>query len=268
MDRPPSVSGFFYPSERRELEKMLDDFYTKVPEPEGCPDPLGVVVPHAGFIYSGLTAMHSYKALRKSGKRRIVIIGPNHSSSPPYAAVYPEGAWTTPLGSVSIDSHLSENIARGCTRVKIDERAHSVEHSVEVQIPFLQYVLGDFSFSPIVLGDQSESTATEIGDALNELGEDVLIVASSDLTHYESESSAEKKDHELISAIESLDVPHFYDLIGGQRISACGFGAIAVLMRVTKLRGAKLSLLDYRTSGETSKDWSSVVGYASMCSCL
>lgn len=268
MDRSPAVSGFFYPQDPEDLRKELEGFDEKVTEPEGCETEIGVVVPHAGFIYSGQTAMYAYKVLGKSNARRFVILGPNHSSEPPYAAVYSGDSWITPFGPARVDSELSDDIARKTDSVRTDNRAHQVEHSVEVQIPFLQYMFDEFSFSPIVLGDQSESVTSDLGNSLSELPEDIAFIASSDLTHYESGSSAEKKDHELISVIESLDVDRFYNLIGEKKISACGYGAIAVLMTITKLRGGKLNLLDYRTSGDTSGDWSSVVGYAAMKSCL
>ncbi len=267
MDRPPAVSGFFYPQATEDLKKLISDLDKEVQEPEPCGDIIGVVVPHAGYIYSGHTAMFSYEVLKKTGKRRFVILGPNHGSYPGYAAVYSEGSWITPFGPAKIDSELSDSISRNCSSIRSDNSAHSIEHSIEVQIPFLQYSFEEFQFSPIVLGDQSEQVAIEIGNSLNELPRDVVFIASSDLTHYENESSAEKKDHELISAMESLDTSYFYSLIGKKKISACGYGAIAILMHITKLRGGSLKLLDYSTSGKVSKDWSSVVGYASLASC-
>ncbi len=268
MDRRPAVSGFFYPSVKEELLELIAHISEEVPDQEVCSDPIGVIVPHAGFIYSGITAMHSYKALSKSGKRKFVIIGPNHNAYPRIAAAYHDGSWVTPIGPARVDSSLSEKIAKMSDKIALDPAPHSVEHSIEVQLPFLQYLYGeDFEFTPIILGDQSKSTATEIASVLHKASGDSLFVASSDLTHYESHESAGRKDHDLISVIESLDISKLYETVGEEKISSCGYGAIAVLMEITRMRGGKLKLLDYRTSGETSGDYTSVVGYASMVAC-
>ncbi|AKA49368.1 hypothetical protein IX51_09955 [uncultured archaeon] len=268
MDRRPAVSGFFYPSSKKELEELLSTIDREVGEPDSCDNPIGVVVPHAGLIYSGITAMHSFKALRRSPARKFVIIGPNHNSYPRIAAAYSGGSWLTPLGSAKIDSALSDRISELSEKIVIDPTPHSVEHSVEVQIPFLQYIYGEnFEFSPIILGDQTKETALEIAHALNGLGDEVAFVSTSDLTHYESHESARRKDHDLVAVIESLDVPELYRILGDRRISSCGYGAIAIMMEIVRLRGGSLKLLDYRTSGETSGDFSSVVGYASLVAC-
>lgn len=268
MERQPAVSGFFYPASGKELLKLMEDISEQVPAQDACQDPIGVLVPHAGLIYSGVTAMFSYKALVNSQRHKFVILGPNHNSDPRIAATFPEGMWRTPLGSARVDQDLSMQLSAISKKIVQDSAAHSVEHSIEVQIPFLQYLYGnDFEFTPISLGDQSMETCLEIANVLLEAAGDAIIVASSDLTHYEIHESAERKDHDLISVIESLDVSNLYRTIGEKRISSCGYGAIAVLMEITRRKGGSMSLLDYRTSGKTSGDYSSVVGYASMLSC-
>lgn len=268
MERRPAVSGFFYPAVKDELMQLLEGISEQVPEQDQCKDPIGILVPHAGLVYSGITAMFSYKALAHSEKRKFVILGPNHNSYPRVAAAYSEGSWMTPLGSAKVDHELSVKIAGLSDKIVVDNAPHSVEHSIEVQLPFLQYMFGDgFEFTPVTLGDQTRETSMEIAKILLEAAGDAVFIASSDLTHYESHESARRKDHDLISDIESLDTGKLYATLGGERISSCGFGAIAILMEITRQKGGKLKLLDYRTSGETSGDYSSVVGYASMISC-
>lgn len=268
MDRRPAVSGFFYPSGKKELQTLLAEIYDQVSEPETCENPIGVVVPHAGFIYSGLTAMHSFRALRKSQRRKFVILGPNHNSYPKTASIYSDGSWITPLGTARVDSSLAKELAGLSEKMVVDVPSHSVEHSIEVQIPFLQYLYGeDFEFCPVIMGDQSRDTILDIAKAMESLDPEVVFIASSDMTHYESHESARRKDHELISVIESLDTSELYRILGEKRISSCGYGAIAVLMEITRSRGGSLKLLNYSTSGEQSGDFSSVVGYASLVSC-
>lgn len=268
MEREPAVSGFFYPSGRAELENLLRRLDTSVPEQETCAQAIGVMVPHAGLIYSGITAMFSYKALKGTEERRFLIIGPNHESYPYYSAAYPDGGWKTPLGTSAIDSATTRDLLSEATDLVVDAGAHSREHSIEVQLPFLQYVFGDsISICPIVLGDQSEHTSLKLAKAISRLPHRPILVASSDLTHYERIEVAKRKDEEVIEAILTLDTHRLYEVIQERRITACGFGAIAVLMEVTRISGGSINLLDYRTSGDTSGDKSSVVGYASLISC-
>lgn len=268
MDRIPAVSGLFYPSDRGELIDLLEGMNKRIAGKGGCDDPIGVMVPHAGFTYSGVTAMYAYKEIARVKGRKFVIIGPNHSSLPQYGAAYPEGSWITPLGKTGIDHALAEMIVSRTSRVKFDSEAHSAEHSIEVQIPFLQQLFGTgFSFVPILLGDQSYDATEEIARVIGMLEDDLLFIASSDLTHYEPDESAREKDNRLLGAIESLDVKAMYRTIIDYDISACGYGAIAILMHITKMKGGTIRLLDHRTSGDASGERSSVVGYGSMLSC-
>lgn len=269
MLREPAVSGYFYPSEPSDLRILLKDLESKVSGIRSCPNPLGAIVPHAGLVYSGLTAMHGYLSLSASRKRKYIIIGPNHNSFPYYSALYPGGGWLSPLGKVDTDGSKAEDLMTAYRGMEVDADAHSREHSVEVQVPFLQYLYGpNLQIVPMVMGNQSEREAMEVAKSVFNNMDESLLISSSDLTHYEPESAAREKDAKLIEAVESLDVHRFYETIATGRITACGFGPIAVMMEVTRMSGGTLELLDYRTSGDAGGDRSSVVGYASFLSCL
>ncbi len=264
MERSPAVSGLFYPRSPEEVKSMLERFFGMV-KPASVPGRIiGIVVPHAGWIYSGLTATHSYAAIREQDRRSFIIIGPNHQGYPSYAAVYPDGFWKTPLGSARINERLS-NVVAGGGNVRRDTSAHSGEHSIEVQVPFLQHMYGEkFDFVPVVLGRQDMEIARMLSDTLNPMIPESVVVVSSDLTHYESHETVVEKDKIAMNAIESLDVNEFYDVIRKEHVTACGYGAIAVLMNMTRKLGGKIITLHHSTSGEASGDYDAVVGYPSM----
>jgi len=227
-----------------------------------------LICPHAGYMYSGPVAAHSYASLE--GRRRprvVVLVGPNHAGIGSEVSVYPEGEWYTPLGSVPIDSELAKLISKSSDLISLDEYSHEEEHSLEVQLPFLQYVLGTFKLVPIVMLSQDRDTAEELGRAIaeNVSGQDALLIASSDFTHYEPDAAAKKKDMVAIERICALDVEGFYRVISEHRITACGYGPIAAILTASKLSGATdARLLKYATSGDVTGDRSAVVGYASI----
>lgn len=266
-DRTPSVSGAFYPSDPEQLRDSISSAMSLVQaQLEVGPDKLiGVVVPHAGYVYSGQTAAHAYSLMKSSSPGDFVIIGPNHSSYPPEISIYPDGEWITPLGRCPVNAKEAEEI-RNCTPgSKLDERAHRKEHSVEVQLPFLQYLFdGNFTFVPIIMGDQRLEMAAHLSDGLMSLGKLPFIIASSDLTHYEPLDTARRKDRMLLDAVESLDLHRFYRTLEQNVITACGYGAIATLMSVTAKLGGRMHVLNYSTSYETSGESYSVVGYAAI----
>ncbi|MEM0157694.1 MAG: AmmeMemoRadiSam system protein B, partial [Thermoplasmataceae archaeon] len=230
---------------------------------------IGVVVPHAGYIYSGQTAAFAYSLVKNSTARDFAIIGPNHSSYPPETSIYPGGAWITPLGRSSVNMKMAEEIKDGARGSKLDEKAHRKEHSVEVQLPFLQYLFDEeFTFVPIIMGDQRLEMATYLSDGLTTLRKLPMIIASSDLTHYEPLETARRKDRMLLDAVESLDLHRFYRTLEQNVITACGYGAIATLMSVTVKLGGKMQVLNYSTSYETSGESYSVVGYSAIAAYL
>lgn len=255
--RRPVVAGQFYRGDPEGLRSQLKGcFDVSVPREESA---RGGVVPHAGYVYSGQVAAHVYAALPSA--ETYVLIGPNHHAIGSTIALSRE-TWSTPLGNVEVDKEIVDGLSES---MDVDEVAHQDEHSIEVQLPFLQYRFKDFKIVPICMGLQDEETAKEVSINLENAlrGKDVIVLASSDFTHYESDKVAREKDNSVIEAILGLDTSKFYSRIYERRISVCGYGPIAVTMETTKALGAeKGKLIKYATSGDVSGDKSSVVGYA------
>ncbi len=274
MIRRAYVAGTFYPSDAKELRSLIEHCFTHekfgcgLPKAEEKKNVLGVVVPHAGYIYSGYVAAHAYKELAESGKpETIIILGPNHTGYGSGVAIMSEGVWETPLGEIEIDSKLANTIFNNAEIIDIDELAHMYEHSIEVQLPFLQYIFNDFKIVPICMMLQDMETSYEVGKAITEACKDknVRIVASSDFTHYESRESAKKKDSLAIEKIEKIDAEGFYKVINEKNISVCGPGPIMSLIFAAKELGVNnAKLLKYMTSGDVTGDKSAVVGYAAV----
>jgi len=228
-----------------------------------------VVCPHAAIAYSGPVAAHSYLDLsRLKAPDLIVVVAPNHNGVGSGVSAYMDGEWQTPLGRMKVDAPFAEAFAKEAEIVDFDPEAHRVEHSLEVQLPFLQLLYGDsVPFVPISLAFQDEETARVLGRALAKVskGRKVALIASSDLTHYEPARSAKEKDGLLLRSVENLDTETFYSTLESKMVTACGFGAIATVMEAARALGCKKGrLLKYATSGDVSGDNSSVVGYASM----
>ena len=276
--RKPAVAGYFYPSDPRELTESIRNSFLhslgpgKLPPSEPDESLIGVISPHAGYIYSGPIAAHVY--YKVSGLRgrvkTIVIVGPNHYGIGSGVAVPESVVWETPLGSIEIDTKLSRTLVRLSRMVDIDDSAHWREHSIEVQVPFIQYSFGkEVKILPISMAMQDMLTAVEVGDALaravKEVGERVLLVASTDFTHYEPHEEAYRRDAKALEAIMSMDTAEFYRVIERYNVSMCGYGAVAVILTASRALGAnKVELLKYATSGDTAGDKSSVVGYGSL----
>ncbi|MDD3421817.1 MAG: MEMO1 family protein [Methanocellales archaeon] len=255
--RRPVVAGQFYRGDPEGLISQLKGcFDVSVPE-EG--NAKGGVAPHAGYVYSGQVAAHVYAAIPSA--ETYVLIGPNHHAIGPTVALSKE-TWSTPLGKVEVDKEIVDDLS---SSIDVDEVAHKYEHSIEVQLPFLQYRFKDFKIVSISMGLQDEETVKEVSvDLANALrGKEVVVLASSDFTHYEPEKVAREKDNSVIEAILELDISKFYSRIYEHHMSVCGYGPIAVMMETTKALGAKKGkLLKYATSGDVTGDKSSVVGYA------
>jgi len=266
--RVPAVAGYFYPSDRKELEKMLTTFFEKArKEVRERENAIGIIAPHAGYVYSGLTAAYAYASLPKSPKKTIVIIGPNHTGYGTEVSVYPNGKWKTPLGETEVDEEFVYELIKNCKLAEKDEVAHIYEHSIEVQLPFLQFLYGNnFKIVPICLMNQSLEVAECLANALIKIKKEFLVVASSDLNHYESYEITQRKDMELIKEIISLDLKKFYQILERLNVSACGYGAIATLMSLTKRLNGKVEFLRHSTSAEVSRDYYNVVGYCSLVS--
>jgi len=228
----------------------------------------GIVCPHAGYVYSGPTACHSYKSISSQNPELVIIIGPNHFGIGRNAATMVDAKWQTPLGMVQVDSESAQEVVEKSEIIEIDNYSHSQDHSLEVQIPMLQSILSkEFQILPIILLAQDMETAKDVGYAVSEIAKkkNSIIVASSDFTHYEENSFAHLQDKTLIKPILEMDVERFYHVLREKRVTACGFGAIASTMIACKNLGAtKGELLSYATSGDVSGDTESVVGYSSI----
>ena len=269
--RSPAVAGQFYPASREALIEQIEQCFLHALGPGKLPvrdaevsrDIVAAVVPHAGYIYSGYEAAHVYYALAMQEKpESVVILGPNHTGMGSLVAVSQQD-WETPLGAVKCDRELAEYLWKSCDVIDSDETAHAYEHSIEVQLPFLQYIYGEFKFVAISLGLQDLEVAREIASCLARVEKDILILASSDFTHYESASLAKQKDTLAIEAILALDEEQFLRRVYEHRISACGYGAIATAIATARKRGAtRAELLKYGNSGDVTGDYGSVVAYA------
>jgi AmmeMemoRadiSam system protein B len=274
--RKPKVAGIFYEGEKEKLKEQIEKCFLhkigpgKIPEKgEKERKTIGIISPHAGYIYSGPVACFGFSQIAKEKiPETVVIIGPNHRGIGKNLAVWKSGVWLTPLGEVKVDEELAEELLKKSEVLEEDERGHLSEHSIEVQIPFLQYIYGEnFKILPISMLDQSLDVANILGDELSSVlkNRDALIIASSDFTHYETQKSAEYKDRKAIETIIEINPEKFYEIIQDLDISVCGPGPIATLLFTCKKLGCKNSkLLKYATSGEVSKDYFQVVGYASI----
>ncbi len=258
--RSPAVAGTFYPGEKKALERALQNLFKPPAEkPEG--NIVGLVCPHAGYIYSGRTAARAYSLLQGSTRRSVVVIGPNHTGLGAPVSVYPEGEWETPLGRVPVDSEKAERLGSLFWK---DELAHLHEHSVEVQIPFLQHTLKEFRLVAVCMMDQRIGTARRLGQALHEIldPEKDLVVASTDFSHYVPQNVAEENDRMAIKAIEEGDQEGLYSLVR-RGLSMCGYGPVCALMEYVRLLKGRIRNIEYSTSAETNGDYYNVVGYAS-----
>jgi AmmeMemoRadiSam system protein B len=260
MKRDAQVAGYFYPRDKNELLNMLNNFIKKE---EKLIPAKGCISPHAGYIYSGSVAGKVFSTINIPNN--IIILGPNHHGLGYPASIYSKGSWVTPLGEVNINTELAEKILKNSKYLKEDFSAHMMEHSIEVQIPFLQYLNPYISIVPITLADYSQRFLEDLINSITFAVKDgdVLIIASSDFTHYESYNSAKEKDLYAIEAILSLNPDEFLERVRKRKISICGTGPIYILISVLNNLGIKnAKLVDYKTSGDTTQDFSAVVGYA------
>jgi hypothetical protein len=276
--RLPCQAGAFYNGEVESLRKQIAECYLhelgpgKLPKvaENGPRRVIGLICPHAGYMFSGPVAAHAYYRLALDGKPEVIVaLGPNHTGYGSGLAIMNEGSWRTPLGDVEVDSELAMKIVEEARIVDVDESAHRYEHSIEVQLPFLQYAYdSNFKIVPICFLMQDLSSAREIGQAVAKslVNKNAVIIASSDMTHYQPQEKAVKNDLAVLKAVEAMDEEELYSVIETHGITACGYGPIAALMEAAKMLGAReAKLLCYKTSGDVIGDYSSVVGYAAAC---
>lgn len=271
MIRKPAVAGQFYPDHEGELARMLDKQLAAA-KVGNFPGSVAFVAPHAGYEYSGGVAAYTYAALLKSNSAKkfdsVVVVGPNHTGYGKPVAVSMDD-WQTPLGVVKNNVAVSRAIA-DAPGISVDEIAHGFEHSVEVQLPFIQKVLPGMGCSFVCMGDQSYRESIGLTDAISgaakKLGKRIAVIASSDFNHYESAEAAKRKDMPAIDALLKLDVEGFRELIHKSNDSACGYGPITVAALFARRNKATAGeLLRYANSGDVTNDYGSVVAYASIC---
>jgi hypothetical protein len=261
--RAPAVAGSFYPLDPRELARQIDSFTATSEEKilaRGC------IVPHAGYKYSGQVAGAVYSSLRIPA--RCILLGPRHFPQGEPMAILTDGSWQTPLGEAQTDGALAAALARACPRLREDPVAHRREHSLEVQIPFLQRFAGEaFRFVPVVLATDRFPVIEELGHAIarviSEQAEPVLLIASTDMNHYEIEATTREKDRLAIERILALDARGLFDTVRFGEISMCGYAATAAaLVALRDLGSQEAQLVRYATSGDITGDHDQVVGYA------
>ena len=261
--RQPAVADRFYPGSPKALSQTISDLF---PAPENITKSkaVAVVSPHAGYIYSGALAAKTFSAVKIP--ETVIILGPNHHGQGAPVALSVE-TWDMPLGKVPTDQAIANHLLKISKYIEIDETAHKFEHSLEVQVPFLQMLQKNLCIVPIVLSRipyaTCEDVAESLATAINSSNKDVLIVASSDMSHYETRRNAEKKDHSALLCIEQFDPSALYHTVFNNRISMCGVIPVVIAMLAAKACGAQQSrLVGYTDSGYVTGDSDQVVGYA------
>jgi len=264
--RQPAVAGRFYPANAQRLRAEVET-YTAAPDDEALPKipALGCVVPHAGYMYSGYVAGAVYRRLELP--QRVVILCPNHTGTGEPLAIASQGAWHTPLGDAPVDEELAAELKQRMPLLSEDDEAHRSEHALEVQLPFLQVLAPGFQFVPIAVGTGNlevlSALGIAIGNALALQHERILVIASSDMNHYESDSVTRVKDRRAIEQLLALDPRGLYAVVREGNISMCGYGpAVVMLTAARKLGATQAELIRYATSGDVSGDKDMVVGYA------
>jgi len=264
MIREPVVAGQFYSADAKALRQNIQSYFKT---PDLLIEAKAIVAPHAGYLYSGAVAGEVYSAIRLP--KRFIILGPNHTGRGEALSLHPAGDWRTPLGLVSIDEELNARLLAECSRLREDRAAHLREHSLEVQIPFLQMLVAEFRFAAICVGTTDHSALTSLGHALARViqssPEPILLVASSDMTHYEPAETAARQDQHAIDRILAVDPDGLYRVVIEKDISMCGFApTVAALTACRELGATAGKLIRYTNSGCVSGDYHSVVAYAGM----
>jgi AmmeMemoRadiSam system protein B len=262
--RHPAVAGRFYPRDPEVLCEEVHTYLSQTPQQKPV-RALGCISPHAGYMYSGHVAGAVFSAVEVP--QLCLVLCPNHTGVGHALAIVSEGAWETPVGSVPIDSMFAAALKQRCPLLREDSTAHRNEHAAEVELPFLQIRQPQLKFIPIALGTRQFEVLAQLGEAIADViaahAGPVLIVASSDMNHYESDAITREKDHSAIEPILALDAHALYDVVTQQHVSMCGFGpAVAMLTAVKKLGAKSAELVKYATSGDVSGDRDLVVGYA------
>ena len=263
--RTPAVAGMFYPSAVKELTDLITNMLD-ITEPESkINNVFGLIVPHAGYIYSGKTAAYGFNYLKDKNIKTVVIISPSHREYFPGICIYEGDGYQTPLGHVEIDKELREKIISGSKVIYSGLDGHRNEHAIEVQLPFLQVLLKEFKFVPIVMGDQGEMFIDELASKLSSvIGDNTVVIASSDLSHYYPKYQADKLDSKIEEHVSKFDFDGLQLDLQRKNCEACGGGPIVSVMKTASLKNKlKSKVLDRSDSGDTTNDDTEVVGYLS-----
>jgi AmmeMemoRadiSam system protein B len=278
MLRQPAVAGAFYPDNPEILKKTIEDCFLDdfgvgeiptVGKFEGIDYPINIMVPHAGYRYSGAVASHGYCRLVQNGFPEVfIILSPNHTGYGRELSVFNEGEWITPLGSVQVDDEFANALISHSEIASADFTAHRYEHSIEVQLPFLQYFSNDFKIVPVTMGSQSFTATNDLAKAIfeagNELNKSYCVIASTDLSHFNNQEKANKVDGFVLEDIEEMNEFKLFEEVIQYNITMCGYGPVMTTIALSKMTDKNNSeILAYKTSGDVTGDFSSVVGYAS-----
>jgi len=262
--RKSAIAGSWYPGTAAALQAQIESFFARVTAPPIVGEVVGLLAPHAGYMYSGQVAALAYECVRGKRYDAVIIIGPSHRASFHGVSLYPAGGFETPLGVVPVAEELARAIAADCPIVVPIPAVHAFEHSIEIQLPFLQVALGDFRFVPLLMGDQDRSTCTELARAIGRsVGTaKVLIVGSSDLSHYHPYEVAVRLDRRALDSVAKMDAAALLTDLQRHLAEACGGGPVAVTMMAARQLGADAAIVrHYANSGDVTGDRSSVVGY-------
>jgi AmmeMemoRadiSam system protein B/AmmeMemoRadiSam system protein A len=264
--KEPSVAGTFYPADKKELRETVEDFLAKAEKGPRNGKLIALVSPHAGYRFSGQVAAYGYKEIKDSGIKKVILIGPSHHSAFKGASVYTKGSFRTPLGDVKIDETLAAGLLDEKADIRFYPEAYEKEHSIEVQLPFLQTVLKDFTIVPILIGSPTKQTFEHLISGLTDmLDEKTLIIASSDLSHYHDYTRAKDMDGKIISAIERLSVMDVAQLLQNGEAELCGSFPVVIAMEAAKRYGATVgTVFNSANSGDVTGEKDKVVGYASV----
>ena len=265
--RNAAVAGSFYDSDPENLRREVDFLLNEAKAPKLKGQIRGLVAPHAGYMYSGSVAAAAYRTLHGLSYEAVMLVGPSHREYFNGVTIYPGDAYQTPLGQIPIHAELRAALLRQSPIIQLSEAGHRAEHCLEVQLPFLQRVLGNFSIVPMIIGNQTKEYCLNLGNAIAAVARrrNILLIASSDLSHYHPYDAAVELDQQVISDVEAFDEHELMDRLVNSRDEACGGGPIVSVMHASKLLGANRShLLLYNNSGDVTGDKSAVVGYCSL----
>ena len=264
--KEPSVAGTFYPAQKDALREMVDTFLSKADKSAHSGKLIALISPHAGYVYSGQVAAYGYKQIQGSDIKKVILIGSSHRSAFKGASVYAKGSFRTPLGDVKINERLAEGLLNESADVRFSPEAFEGEHSLEVQLPFFQTVLKDFTIVPILISSPSGKTFEHLILKLTEiLDEKTVLIASTDLSHYYDYATAKEMDSKIISAIERLSPKDTLELLRAGKSEMCGGVPVIIVMEVAKRAGANLGVVfKHANSGDVTGEKDRVVGYASI----